>query len=309
MNLENVVSRVKDLSKRENGARQFENIQSIFRCPLCGEGLHVTDAKSIRCLNNHNFDFAKQGYINFLARPIHSDYDRALFDARRTIMNTYSFFQPLLRAIENELMKMDSFSNETSDLWMLDAGCGEGTHLNALSESLAKRSKRVIHGIGIDISKDGILAAAKRYADRIWMVADLVHPPLREKSMDLLLNILSPSNYRCFHHLLKPGGMVIKVVPGSAYLQEIRTFFYDSEKKGTYSNSAIISHFYDHFSEFQTFPIHYSKKLDQEAMQAIIRMTPLAWTADEAKKKAWLDVKKRSVTIDLSVLIGLEKEK
>ncbi|MFX3616948.1 MAG: putative RNA methyltransferase [Sporolactobacillus sp.] len=309
MNFENVVSRVKDSSKRENGAKQFEKFQSIFRCPLCGEELHVTDTKSMHCLNNHNFDFAKQGYINFLTRPIHSDYDRALFDARRTIMNSYSFFQPLLRAIENQLMKIDSFSNETSDLWMLDAGCGEGTHLNAFSEGLAKRSKRAIHGIGIDISKDGILAAAKKYAEQIWMVADLVHPPLREKSMDLLLNILSPSNYRCFHQLLKPGGMVIKVVPGSEYLQEIRTFFYDSEKKSTYSNSAIISHFYDHFSISQTFPVHYTKKLDQEAMQAIIRMTPLAWKADEAKKKAWLDVKKRSVTIDLSVLIGLEKEK
>ena len=53
---------------------------------------------------------------------------------------------------------------------LLDAGCGEGTHLHAVLSQLRTGSV----GIGIDLAKEGITAASKAYSGIIWSVADLL---------------------------------------------------------------------------------------------------------------------------------------
>ncbi|RBO11051.1 methyltransferase domain-containing protein, partial [Pantoea sp. 3_1284] len=84
-------------------------------------------------------------------------------------------------------------------------------------------------GIGIDLAKEGIAAASKAYPDIIWSVADLAAMPFADAQVDAILNILSPANYAEFSRLLKPGGVVMKVVPESGYLLELREAFYDGK--------------------------------------------------------------------------------
>ena len=38
---------------------------NILTCPVCGEKLNIF-GKTLKCDNNHSFDFAKQGYVNLL---------------------------------------------------------------------------------------------------------------------------------------------------------------------------------------------------------------------------------------------------
>ncbi|WHT49041.1 methyltransferase domain-containing protein [Sporosarcina thermotolerans] len=105
---------------------------------------------------------------------------------------------------------------------LLDAGCGEGSHLCAIHSQLQIESV----GIGIDLAKEGISAASKAYPGIIWSVADLAAMPFQDFQIDVILNVLSPANYAEFNRILKRGGIVVKVVPESGYLQELREAFY-----------------------------------------------------------------------------------
>src|SRR5690625_6690305 len=81
-----------------------------------------------------------------------------------------------------------------------------------------------------------MLAAAKHYENHMWLVADLAQPPLQDGVCDIMLNILSPSNYEEFNRLLTKDGLIIKVVPRSDYLKELRQYFYQESEKEEYSN-------------------------------------------------------------------------
>lgn len=45
-------------------------------------------------------------------------------------------------------------------------------------------------------------------------MGDLANIPIKSESMDLLINIFTPSNYSEFTRILKKDGYLIKVVPG-----------------------------------------------------------------------------------------------
>lgn len=55
--------------------------------------------------------------------------------------------------------------------------------------------------------------------------------PFGDQSFHIILNILSPSNYKEFKRLLVQDGLVIKVVPRPDYLKELREVLYDDMEK------------------------------------------------------------------------------
>ncbi|MBA5735303.1 rRNA (guanine-N1)-methyltransferase, partial [Escherichia coli] len=73
-----------------------------------------------------------------------------------------------------------------------------------------------------------------------WTVADLANCPNQAETADVILNILSPSNYVEFKRLLKKDGFLLKVVPEANYLRELREFIYVDEKS-SYSNESVTS--------------------------------------------------------------------
>lgn len=56
-----------------------------------------------------------------------------------------------------------------------------------------------------------------------WFVTDLSKIPLKDGSMDCILDIFSPAHYKEFQRLLSPNGYVVKVIPTKNHLREIRT--------------------------------------------------------------------------------------
>lgn len=176
-----------------------------------------------------------------LRKPVKTEYDEDLFRSRNIISGS-GFFDPMLEVIDNLILENIKSSN-AEDIKILDAGCGEGSHLGHIINGLYSKITGNIQGVGVDISKEGILMASKAFFDIIWCVGDLANLPFRDDQFDVILNILSPSNYREFGRVLKGRGILIKVVPGRDYLVELRNIFYDGESKRVYSNEKIIEHY------------------------------------------------------------------
>ncbi|SOC18243.1 23S rRNA m(1)G-748 methyltransferase [Ureibacillus xyleni] len=271
------------VSKRAASILLMKEHHTLFSCPICNEGMDVDEDGQVNCNKNHSFIIAKQGYVNFMVKPTTSMYSKSLFESRKIILNS-GLYDPLQKVMTKYI------SNDSKTI--LDTGCGEGSHLERICSSLDN-----VVAVGIDISKEGIQTAAKYYENKIWCVGDLANSPFKEQSFDIILNILSPANYDEFSRLLKPNGKVIKVVPQSNYLKEIREQAFAQSEKETYSNEQTVERFKEHFTNFQQERITYTSELEPELVPKLLEMTPLGWHLDKG-------ISLEKITIDLDILIG-----
>jgi 23S rRNA (guanine745-N1)-methyltransferase len=274
------------ISKREASISYIKEYQRLFQCPICKSVMIVEDNGTICCSKNHSFDIAKQGYVNFMTKPVHTMYGKELFESRYEIIQSGLYDQ-----VHEKIAEIIGVETKT----ILDTGCGEGTHLVKISEQL--NSDLVL--VGIDISKEGILTAAKHYEEKIWCVGDLAKSPFQEQTFDCILNFLSPANYDEFQRLLKPNGKVIKVVPQEGYLQQLRKQAFAQTEKEYYSNEQTVNRFKEQFSKAKVHRVTYTKALQQHLVQKLLEMTPLGWHIKNLDEMKVLEI-----TIDLDILVG-----
>jgi 23S rRNA (guanine745-N1)-methyltransferase len=291
---------------REGSIRKIkfqENI-NMFRCPICRTKMDICDSKDMACFNRHCFNIARKGYINFLLKSIKTEYDKEMFHSRNLVCAS-GLFNPMLECISHLVIGRIGKHN-LKNIKILDAGCGEGSHLGQVVDSLRSNTSNNmdIQGVGIDISKEGILMASKAHFDIIWCVADLANLPFTDKQFDVILNILSPANYEEFNRVLKDEGIFIKVVPGSNYLKELRDIFYDGTDRQTYSNDKVIQLYRNNFNILSKQDILYSRAIDKKELIHVIRMTPLSWRITDQTIKKVFDMKIDNVTLDFTVIMG-----
>lgn len=279
----------------------------MFKCPICDASMHVTALKSLQCERNHTFDFTKQGYTNLMRKQLKTKYGKELFEARRRLIAEDGFFAPLSEAISRVIK--EHIVSRNNELALLDTGCGEGSHLVAICDQLQVKLNRPAMGAGIDIAKEGILIAAKNYSDMIWAVADLANIPFKNQQFDVILNILSPSNYAEFNRLLSEGGLVVKVVPRSGYLKELRAAYFDESEKQSYSNAETVDRFNEKFELIDSTRVQYTNTLNKESIQSLVKMTPLTWAAPEERVATFLEKESAQITIDFEVLVGRKTKK
>lgn len=292
------------MNKLTRSALYISNHEALLKCPICDSSMEVQDLKSIVCTNRHTFDIAKQGYLNLMTNHIKTNYDRELFEARRKVIMGSSFFSPLNKAITTVI---NEYAPSKKELTLVDMGSGEGSHLYNISNKLQSVFDKTVTGIGLDISKEGILEAAKNYEDHIWIVADLAKTPLTDSMIDVMLNILSPSNYEEFNRLLINDGMIIKVVPREGYLQELRQYFYRDSEQKDYSNEKVIELFKKKFELVDQSMINYTSELDEAALQSLVKMTPLTWGVEESDVKRFLESGISNITVNFDIMIGRKK--
>lgn len=289
------------MNRKQKAITLLNNHAEILQCPYCHQSLKVEEEKSLKCEKKHTFDVAKQGYINLVTNGIKTSYDKTLFASRYEIISSIGLYDEL----QKELVASITKEIKKESITIIDIGCGEGSHLNQLKERLADKN---ITGIGIDISKDAILAASKHYDAFTWLVGDLANLPIQNNSVDIILDILSPSNYKEFLRILAKDGLVLKVVPASDYLKEIREVIYDDPKKHRYiQEENIMQLFYQHFNNVKETRITYTKQLSPSEMEHLIKMTPLTWNAKEEKLTKILTTNPFVITIDLILLVGKNK--
>ncbi|MGL4696078.1 methyltransferase domain-containing protein [Enterococcus larvae] len=276
--------------KKIDKAKEFllENSQ-LFRCPICHSSFLQKDYALI-CTENHRFDLSKKGTLYFLKTHVQTDYDQQMFTHRQAMIKSGMY--------ENMLAEIAPYMDDKEIV--LDVGCGEGSFLTELSKLSTAKKK-----IGFDISKEGIYLATNQPVDAFWCAADLTNLPFADQSVDCILNIFSPSHYKEFERVLKPGGQVVKIVPETGYLKELRTaFFPNDQKKQTYSNQKVIDKFSESMKLIADKRITTVFDIPEERRLDLLEMSPLEWQADPEIKAGLKKQPLKKITVDLRMLVG-----
>ena len=264
---------------------------TAFACPICQENLTLVES-SLKCNNRHSFDLAKFGYVNLAPQIKQSaNYDKKNFQNRQQILEA-GFYQAILEVVS------DLLSNSKNAKTILDIGCGEGFYSRKLQE---RHPDKTFYAF--DISKDSVQIAAKSEPNWAvnWFVGDLARLPIKDASMDILLDIFSPANYGEFHRVLSKDGILIKVIPTENHLKEIRQKVQDQLTKKDYSNQDIKEHFQGHFTILSNQTASLTKTITPDQLQALLSMTPLLFHIDQSKID-WSQL--TEITIEAEILVG-----
>lgn len=279
------------MKKIEKAAYFLQEHLDLFQCPICKSSFQAVESNSLICIKGHNFNLSKKGTIYFLTKAAANDYATEMLSARYRVAQA-GLFQQMLDVIYTHIEQKDGAT--------IDVGSGEGSQLQYLSDLGLKGNQ-----IGFDISKDAIALAGSHFTNAFWCVADLAHSPFASQQYDTLLNIFSPSNYMEFKRMLKPNGVVLKIVPDTDYLTELRQILYrDKEENQTYSNELVVGKFQEHFPDSQVHRIRYTFPLTPALYRDLVDMTPLSWGASEASKEYALSHPLKEITVHVCLLIG-----
>ncbi|UUZ82012.1 hypothetical protein LJK88_47170 [Paenibacillus sp. P26] len=121
--------------------------------------------------------------------------------------------------------------------------------------------------------------------------------------------MLAPAGYAEFDRSLKDDGIVIKVIPESGYLQELREVWYEETDKHVYSNRNTLERFREHFDLVDRQRVHYRVAVNDSLIEPLVRMTPLSWGVGEKRLHKALGMKLTEITVDLSMVIGKKKSR
>ena len=183
-------------------------------CPVrnCHLAL-VREDKRLVCPRGHSFDIARSGYINLLQpqdRRSNRAGDSADAVAARRRLHDRGVTAPLLQAIA------EIVAASASDI-VLEAGCGDGFYLGSLARQTGFRA------YGIDISVPAIDAAARRYPECEWIVANADRVvPYADRSFSIVLSITARMNSSEFRRVLREDGHLVVAVPAPEDLIELR---------------------------------------------------------------------------------------
>jgi 23S rRNA (guanine745-N1)-methyltransferase len=183
-------------------------------CPVraCGQPLTREERRMV-CPRGHSFDIARSGYVNLLQpqdrrskRP--GDTPAAVRARRR--LHDLGVTAPLLRAIAEVI-------EPSAEDIVLDAGCGDGYYLGAL----ARESGFAAHGV--DISIQAVDAAARRYPECNWIVANADRfVPYADGCFSKILSITARMNSGEFRRVLRENGRLLVALAAPDDLAELR---------------------------------------------------------------------------------------
>jgi len=186
----------------------------MLLCPV--RDCHLPLAREERrlvCSRGHSFDIARSGYINLLQpqdRRSKRPGDTPSAVAARRRLHDRGVTEPILRAI-GEILKTSPADT------ILDAGCGDGFYLG----SLARQNGFTAHGI--DISITAVDAAARRYPELEWIVANADRfVPYADRCFSKVLSITGRMNASEFRRVLRDDGQLLVAIAAPDDLAELR---------------------------------------------------------------------------------------
>jgi 23S rRNA (guanine745-N1)-methyltransferase len=238
-------------------------------CPLCHQPL-LPQANSFRCDAGHQFDQAKEGYVNLL--PVQHKGSREpgdsaeMLQARRVFLDA-GHYQPLRDGVAEILAQQ--LSQQPAQI--LDIGCGEGYYTAAMAEALPHAQL-----FGLDVAKAAIRMAAKRYRDVKFCVASSQRLPFADASLDAVVRIYAPCNEDELSRVMKPGGYLLTVTPAAHHLQQFKALIYREVQLHKAEEKV-----YAGFKQVDQQNLNYTMTLSGSAAVSLLQMTPFAWRARE----------------------------
>ena len=193
----------------------------MFVCPKCKEAL-VAYKGCYKCSNGHTFDISSKGYVNLLLSQksgIHGDSKEMLLARRKFLeLGHYSL-------IIAELCKIIEHGGKKT-VNILDAGCGEGYYTGNLCNDLLSRGINA-NICGVDVSKDGVGMAAKRYKQCHFAVSSVNELCFPDSYFDYVISLFAPISEKEFDRVLKPDGVLITLSPAPRHLWGLKSLVYD----------------------------------------------------------------------------------
>jgi len=186
----------------------------LLHCPVRDCQLPLArEQRRFVCGRGHSFDVAKSGYVNLLQPQERrsknpGDTGEAVLARRR--LHDRGVTAPLLKGIGGVLAAGPEDA-------VLDAGCGDGYYLGSLARECG------FAACGVDISIPAVDAAARRYPECQWLVANADRAiPFADGSFDKVISITARMNAPEFRRVLKSGGRLLVAIPAPDDLIELR---------------------------------------------------------------------------------------
>ena len=288
-----------------NKFERYRQTCSVLVCPVCGGGLGLTAAgRSLACSAGHSFDIARQGYVNlYRGKPV-NEYSKESFRQRQQILEKGMY----AHILEEICSFLQAVCGAGRPRLLLDAGCGEGYYTREIAARLGGCG---LDFYGVDLSRDSVQLAASTAnqaggaASAIkWLVADIGHLPVRDDSVDFLLDIFTSANYEEFQRILSPDGYLIKVIPGEGHVKELREAASSQLHHKDYKERKGAAVFSEHFETILNKAVSQTFAVTPEERDVFIHMTPLLFHVDKTKVD-WSAV--HSITVEGQLLIGRKK--
>ena len=246
-----------------------------YSCPLCHAPLERRENSYI-CPQRHQFDLAKEGYVNLLPVQFKRSRDPGdsaeMMQARRAFLDA-GHYQPLRDAI-------GEFLQTCAPADLLDIGCGEGYYTHAFAAISARCW-------GLDVSKSAVRAAAKRYPQVNFCVASSQRLPFADGSFDAVVRIYAPCNALELARVVRPGGWVVTATPGPKHLLELKGLIYDEVHLHEQNTEEMTGFTLRHEQQ-----LAYPMTLSGSEAEALLQMTPFAW---RAKPEVWETLAKQEL--------------
>ena len=288
-----------------NKFERYRQTCSVLVCPVCGGGLGLTAAgQSLACSAGHSFDIARQGYVNlYRGKPV-NEYSKESFRQRQQILEKCMY----AHILEEICSFLQAVCGAGRPRLLLDAGCGEGYYTREIAARLGGCG---LDFYGVDLSRDSVQLAASTAnqaggaASAIkWLVADIGHLPVRDGSVDFLLDIFTSAIYEEFQRILSPDGYLIKVIPGEGHVKELREAASSQLHHKDYKERKGTAVFSEHFETILNKTVSQTFAVTPEERDVFIHMTPLLFHVDKTKVD-WSAV--HSITVEGQLLIGRKK--
>lgn len=246
-----------------------------YTCPLCCSAL-IQNEKQFRCDNNHSFDLAKEHYLNLL--PVQFKHsknpgdNKAMVNARRDFLDK-GYYQPLVDCITALYQKIsEDYDNNAHNV--LDAGCGEGFYTHQHKNSINQV-------YGVDIAKEAIKKAGKKYQQCHFSVATLSKLPFADNFFSWVYSIYAPILEAEFTRVIAEKGYLLTVTPAKKHLIELKQKIYTNAQEHDEEKLPI-----EHLTLIHQENLSYQMTLTTglDALN-LLSMTPFAFKASEKVKQ------------------------
>ncbi|TYL50936.1 methyltransferase domain-containing protein [Agromyces mariniharenae] len=189
-----------------------------LRCPNCLLDLDPVGERTLGCETGHRFDLSKHGIVTLLPpkAPRTVGDDRAMLDARAALLDSGAY-APIAASIV-EALSSAGIDGATDAPRIADLGCGTGYYSALLADALPTADFLLA-----DRSPDAVRMSRRAIGGSTGVVLDTWRPlPVRDAVADVVLDVFAPRNPPEFARILRPGGVVVVVVPTADHLHELR---------------------------------------------------------------------------------------
>lgn len=245
-------------------------------CPVC-KGKLNRENNTLRCENNHSFDYARDGYVNLLLGSKSGDKrgDSKESARARNQFLSKDYYLCLKNAITSLMRGV-----------VLDICCGEGYY---------DEYDGVLYGF--DISKEMVRLASKRNKSHSYFVANLADIPIADKSIDTAIHLFAPFNDSEFARVLKDDGVLYSVIPGENHLFEMKQVIYDepykNDEKAPESKALVLKN---------KTKVSERVKINREDLIELFSMTPYFYHTSDENKSRLNTVDELNLTVEFVIL-------